>query len=140
MPTILNPYLSFRGNARQAMEFYKSVFGGDLTVSTFADFHASQDPAEADLVMHGMLTSPNGLVLMGADTPKSMEFTPGVNAFSVSLSGDDEGELRGFWDKISAGGQVTMPLDKAAWGDTFGMCVDQFGISWLVNIAGAPAT
>ena len=139
MATILNPYLSFRDDARQAMEFYHSVFGGELNTSTFADFHASDDAAEQDKVMHSMLSTGNGLVLMASDTPNRMEFTPGNN-FSVSLSGEDESELRGYWEKLSDGGNVTMPLDKAPWGDTFGMCVDKFGIAWLVNINGSQQT
>lgn len=138
MATILNPYLSFRDNAREAMEFYHSVFGGELTTSTFADFRASDDPAEQDKVMHSMLSTRDGLVLMASDTPNRMDFTPGNN-FSVSLSGEDESELRGYWEKLSDGGTVTMPLDKAPWGDTFGMCVDKFGIAWLVNINGRPS-
>ena len=136
MPTLLNPYLGFRDSAKEAMEFYQSVFGGELTLSTFGEFHASEDPAEQDKIMHGMLTSPSGLVLMGADTPISMEHTPG-DAFSVSLSGDDEAELTGYWDKLSEGATITAPLNKAPWGDTFGMCKDRFGINWLVNIAGS---
>lgn len=138
MTTRLNPYLSFRDNAREAMEFYKSVFGGELAISTFADFHASQDPAEQDLVMHSQLESPSGLTLMGSDTPAQMEYNPGNN-YSVSLSGEDDAELRGYWEKLSDGGAVSMPLEKAPWGDTFGMCTDKFGVAWLVNIAGAPA-
>ena len=134
--TTLNPYLSFRDTAREAMDFYHSVFGGDLTVSTFAEFGASDDPAEQDKVMHSMLVADNGLVLMASDTPNRMDYTPGTN-FSVSLSGDDERTLRGYWDRLSDGGQVTMPLAAAPWGDTFGMCVDRFGVSWLVNITGS---
>ena len=139
MPTTLNPYLGFRDNTREAMEFYHSVFGGELTISTFADFHASEDPAEQNKVMHSQLTSPGGLVLMASDTPNSMEYTPGT-AISVSLSGTDEAELSGYYEKLAASGKVTEPLAKAPWGDSFGMCVDGFGINWLVNIAGsAPA-
>jgi PhnB protein len=135
--TRLNPYLNFRDNAREAMDFYQSVFGGELTRSTFAEFHASEDPAEANKVMHSMLESEGGLVLMAADTPNSMEYRPG-NTMSVSLSGkeSDAGELHGYWEKLSEGGAVMMPLAKAPWGDEFGMCTDRFGIAWLVNIAG----
>jgi len=133
----LNPHLSFRDNASAAMEFYQQVFGGELAISTFAEFQASNDPAEQDKVMHSMLTTGRGLVLMASDTPSQMDCTPGTN-FSISLGGEqaDEGELRGYWDKLSAGGTVTMPLGPAPWGDTFGMCTDKFGVSWLVNIAG----
>jgi PhnB protein len=138
MPTKLNPYLSFRDNARDAMEFYRSVFGGELTTSTFAEFQASQDPAEQDKVMHAQLVTDAGLTLMASDTPNGMDYTPGNN-YSVSLSGDDESELRGYWDRLADGGTITMPLDKAPWGDSFGMCVDKFGVTWLVNIAGAAA-
>jgi PhnB protein len=134
--TTLNPYLNFRDTSRQAMEFYHSVFGGDLVISTFADYHASEDPSEQDKVMHARLETADGMVLMASDTPASMDYSAGTN-FSVSLSGDDEPELRGFWDKLSAAGDVTMPLSAAPWGDSFGMCIDQFGISWMVNISGA---
>lgn len=138
MTVRLNPYLGFRDNAREAMEFYHSVFGGELTFNTFAEFHASEDPAEQDKIMHGMLEAPNGLVLMGADTPNAMEYTTPAGV-SISLSGDDEGQLRGYWEKLSGPGTVTVPLEKAPWGDTFGMCIDTFGITWLVNITGSQA-
>jgi PhnB protein len=140
MTTRLNPYLNFRDRTREAMEFYHSVFGGELTMSTFAEMHASEDPAEQDKIMHSQLITDNGLTLMAADTPNSMDYTPGTNNFAVSLSGEDEGELRGYWDKLSDGGNVAMPLDKAPWGDFFGMCTDRFGIPWLVNIAGEQQT
>ena len=134
MTVRLNPYLSFRDNAREAMTFYQSVFGGELTVSTFADFDASADPTEQDKIMHAQLETPDGLVLMGADTPDGMEYRPQAGV-SVSLSGDDEPRLRGYWERLSEGGSVTVPFEKAPWGDTFGMCVDRFGISWMVNVA-----
>jgi PhnB protein len=133
---LLNPYLSFRDNAREAMEFYRSVFGGELTISTFGDLGASDDPAEKDKVMHGMLQAPNGIVLMGADTPNGMEYTPAAG-FSVSLSGDDAQALRGYWDALLDGGALGVPLEKAPWGDTFGMCTDRFGVDWMVNILGS---
>ncbi|SDP45014.1 PhnB protein [Nakamurella panacisegetis] len=132
----LNPYLSFRDTARSAMEFYHSVFGGELTMSTFAEMHASEDPAEADKIMHAMLVAPNGLTLMAADTPNSMDYAPG-GSFSVSLSGDSDADLRDYWAKLSEGATITAPLNQAPWGDTFGMCTDRFGINWLVNISAA---
>jgi PhnB protein len=138
MATTLNPYLSFRDNAREAIEFYHSVFGGELAVNTFEEFGASEDPAEANKVMHSQLSTEGGLVLMAADTPNAMEYTPG-STISISLSGEDDAELRGYWDQLSDGGTVVMPLEKAPWGDTFGMCLDKFGTSWMVNISGEQA-
>ena len=139
MTTRLNPYLGFRDTAKEAMEFYHSVFGGELTMSTFAELQASEDPAEKDKIMHSMLTTENGLTLMASDTPNSMDYTPGTN-YSISLSGDDDADLRGYWEKLSDGGTVTMPLEKAPWGDSFGMCVDKYGVSWLVNISSAESS
>lgn len=133
MPSRLNPYLSFKDNARQAMTFYQTVFGGKLELHTFKEFHAAQDPSEDDKIMHSMLSADNGIVFMASDTPTSMPYKPGTN-ISMSLSGDDEAELRGYFDKLSAGGKVMMPLTKAMWGDVFGMLTDQFGIVWMVNI------
>lgn len=137
MASRLNPYISFAGNARQAMEFYNGAFGGTLTLSTFGEFGA-QDSPDADKIMHGMLETDGGFTLMGADTPPGMERNPGTN-IAVSLSGDDADELRGYWETLSAGGTVSVPLEKQVWGDEFGACVDQFGIGWLVNI-GQPQT
>ncbi|MDB5166401.1 MAG: hypothetical protein JWM37_473 [Candidatus Saccharibacteria bacterium] len=133
MKTRLNPYIGFRDNAREALEFYKEVFGGKLTLNTFGDLGATHDPSDVDKIMHGMLETESGLVLMGSDTPADMNFAAGAN-ISISLSGDDEAELSGYYKKLSDGGTVTMPLTKASWGDTFGMVTDRFGIGWLVNI------
>jgi PhnB protein len=135
MPSRLNPYLSFLDNAREAMEFYQSVFGGKLDTTTFAEFNAPQDPSEADKIMHAMLETPGGMVLMASDTPNGMVHTPG-DSVTLSLSGDDETELRGYYDKLKEGGTETMPLAKAPWGDHFGMVRDRFGIGWMVNISG----
>jgi PhnB protein len=132
MASRLNPYLNFNGNARQALEFYHSVFGGDLTLSTFGDFGAQGTP-DADRIMHGQLQTPDGFTIMGADVTSEMPYQPPAG-LSVSLSGDDDA-LRGYWQKLSSSGTVTMPLEKQAWGDEFGMCADQFGVPWLVNIS-----
>ncbi|HEV2809315.1 MAG TPA: VOC family protein [Acidimicrobiales bacterium] len=137
MTSRLNPYISFDGNARAAMEFYEGVFGGTLTLHTFGDFGGDGGP-DADKIMHGMLETGSGLTLMGADTPPGMEHQPGNN-ISVSLSGDDPVELRGYWDKLSSGGTVSVPLETQMWGDEFGMCLDRFGIPWMVNIAASQA-
>ena len=133
----LNPYLNFPdGKAREAMELYASVLGGELSVMTFGDL-GTEGPL-ATQVMHAQLEAPGGLVLMGADAPPEMvQVTFGDNV-SVSLSGgpQDAEQLRGWFAGLSEGGQVKQPLEAAPWGDEFGMFVDRFGINWLVNIAG----
>ena len=134
---ILNPYLQFNGNARAAVEFYRDVFGGELDLMTFGDMGASEHEGtqiDSDGVMHSRLTTDQGFTLMASDLPPGMtEFHNG----SVSLSGDEADVLRGYWDKLSNGGTVDVPLDPQMWGDTFGQCTDRFGVVWLVNIAGA---
>ena len=137
MPSILNPYLNFRASAREAMDFYQSVFGGEVQRSTFAEYQMAQDPADNDLIMHSQLTTPGGFTLMAADVPAHMELQEGSN-ISISLSGDDEAELTGYWEKLVQGGTILEPLNKAPWGDSFGMAIDRFGVQWLVNIAGRP--
>jgi len=135
MSSKLNPYISFRNNAREAMTFYQSVFGGKLDISTFKDYQMAQDPSEENLVMHAQLSGDNGMTLMGADTPARMPYQPGNN-IAMSLSGENEAELSGYYKKLAEGGTVLEPLVKAPWGDTFGMLTDKFGITWMVNIAG----
>lgn len=135
MASRLNPYLNFPGTTKEAMEFYQNVFGGTLAVHTFAEY-GEQDPAFADKVMHAMLETDRGFTLMASDPPPGMEVQTG-NAITVSLSGDDADDLRGYWEKLSAGGTVQMPLEKQVWGDTFGMCTDKFGLPWMVNIIAA---
>jgi PhnB protein len=121
------------------MEFYQSVFGGTLDVSTFGDIPGmAQDPAENELVMHAQLTTADGFTLMGSDTPERTPYTAPAG-ISLSLSGDDEAKLEGFWNALADGGEVTMPLDTPPWGGKFGMLVDKFGISWMVAVNAAPA-
>ncbi len=138
MAVLLNPYLSFVGTAGSAMEFYRSVFGGELRTMRFGDMPEmpGNDPALHDQVMHSHLVGDHGIQLMGADLPPAMGDP--VNG-TVSLSGTDIALLRGWWDQLSDGGTVSMPLSQAPWGDYFGQFVDRFGISWMVNI-GVPAS
>lgn len=133
MPS-LNPYLSFRNRAREAMTFYQNVFGGRLDISTFGQFEGMvQDPSENDLVMHAQLTTPDGFVLMAADTPSAMDYEKPAG-ISVSVSGDDGAALQGYWDELADGGTVVMPLDTPPWGGKFGMLTDRFGIDWMISI------
>ena len=138
MASRLNPYLTFGGNAREAMEFYREVFGGELTFMTFAEGGMPHDPADAEKIMHGQLETPAGYTLMGADMVAGVPGGP-ASGVQVSLSGDTDAaqELSGYYEKISERGSVVEPLVEAPWGDRFGMVADPYGILWLVNIAGA---
>jgi PhnB protein len=129
----LNPYISFNGDARAAMEFYKTVFGGELALNTFADL-GPQEGVEGDKIMHARLETDAGYTIMASDVPPHMTYQPGKN-ITMSLSGDDSDLLRGYWEQLCDGGTVQVPLDKQVWGDEFGMVTDRFGIDWMVNIS-----
>jgi PhnB protein len=133
MSSRLNPYLNFNGNAREAMQFYANVFGGDLSMSTFSDMGA--DGPDANRIMHAQLQTNDGYTIMAADVPSTMAYQPMAGA-SVSISGGetDSKRLHGYWDKLTSGGSTTMPLAKQSWGDEFGMCTDKFGVPWMVDI------
>jgi PhnB protein len=133
MPS-LNPYLNFRNTSRQAMEFYQSVFGGMLDLSTFGEFEGMvQDPSEQDLIMHAHLVTDDGFVLMASDTPSGMEYREPAG-FAVSVSGDEEAPMQKFWDALSEGGTVTMPYGTPPWGGKYGMLTDKFGVDWMVAV------
>lgn len=133
MTAHLNPYLSFRDNAREAMTFYHRVFGGDLSLSTFGEMGQPDSP-EADKIMHARLETDTGFILMASDTPSEMQYDGG-SSISISVSGDDAESLRGYWDALSDGAKVVMPMQKQMWGDEFGMLTDKFGVGWMVDIS-----
>jgi PhnB protein len=134
---VLNPYLTFQNQAKEAMEFYHSVLGGELKMTTFGEGHMSEDEGGANLIMHAVIE--NGpLTFMASDGGSHHPVNVGDN-MSMSLSGDDEEALTNYFNKLSEGGKVDMPLEKAPWGDQFGMFTDKFGIHWMVNISGAQA-
>ncbi|MFC0506301.1 VOC family protein [Micromonospora costi] len=132
MASRLNPYVNFPGTAREAMEFYHRIFGGSLRMNTFGEF-GSQEPTIANQIMHAMLETDAGFTLMASDLPPGMPHDAG-NTVSISISGDDADDLRRYWEQLSEGGVVSMPLEKQMWGDEFGMCTDRFGIQWMVDI------
>lgn len=138
MGSRLNPYLSFQGNARDAMEFYRDVLGGELTLTTFGEGGIPHEPEDADKVMHAQLETPSGFTLMASDSAGGAPVAPPSGA-QISLSGDADAdaELSGYYDKLAAAGTVLEPLAAAPWGDKFGMVTDPFGILWMVNIAGS---
>jgi PhnB protein len=137
MPARLNPYLTFPGNARDAMEYYRGVLGGTLTMQTFAEGGMAQDPADADKIMHAQLETDSGFTLMGSDEASGQPASP-MSGVQVSLSGDagTDAELSGYYDRLAESGTVVEPLETAPWGDKFGMVTDPYGVLWMVNIAG----
>ena len=132
----LAPYLSFRDQARTAMQFYRSVFGGELTLSPFASFDVGQNPDEADLIMHAQLETPHGLTLMASDTPRHLPYRAPAGV-SLSLDGgdDDAARLEEWWGALADGGRITIPLETPPWGGRFGMLTDRFGVDWMVSIS-----
>jgi PhnB protein len=132
MGSRLNPYLSFNGNAREAMEFYQKALGGDLTLNTYGEYGDPSAP-EANNIMHGQLETSAGFTLMAADNPPGAPYNPGTS-FAVSLSGEDSEELRDYWKKLAEGATIDVPLEKQMWGDEFGQLTDRFGIAWMVNM------
>ncbi len=132
----MTPYLSFGGNAREAMEFYKSVFGGELGLLTFAEGMGEKDPEQGQRIMHSSLFVERGIHLMGSDASPDCDPTPNgtTSLSSDGTAGQDGGILHGWWDKLAAEATVTMPLEQAPWGDSFGQLTDRFGVAWMFNI------
>ena len=131
----LNPSLTFPGTAGEAMDYYADVLGGTVRVMTFKD--AGMDVPG---VMHAALETPAGFHIFASDQFEGMgpDLVQGTN-MQMSISGDDEPAMRGYWERLSAEGQVVMPLEKQMWGDVYGLVTDRFGISWHINIAGDAA-
>jgi len=140
MASRLNPYLTFQGNAREAMEFYWDVLGGTLTLTTFGEGGMAENPADADKIMHAQLETDSGYTLMGSDAPSGVPARP-ASGIQISLSGDADAdaELSGYYEKLAAAGTVVEPLVEAPWGDKFGMVTDPYDVLWMVNIAGSHA-
>jgi PhnB protein len=137
MASRLNPYLSFQGNAREAMEFYRDVLGGELTLTSFSEGGMAENPDDADKIMHGQLETESGYTIMGSDTPSGVPARP-ASGVQISLSGDAEAdaELSGYFERLAARGTVVEPLVTAPWGDKFGMVTDPYDVLWMVNITG----
>lgn len=126
-------HLNFRGDARAALEFYQSVFGGDII--TYKDAHNVQDPSEADQVMWGQVAAPNGFRVMAYDVPSQMPWDQGKNAFFASVRGDSDKEITALWEKLSHGATVAQPLAPSGWAPLYGMLTDRFGITWVLDVA-----
>ncbi len=132
---ITTTHLNFRGEARAALEFYRSVFGGDVTIFTYADAHNDQQPSEAEQVMLGQVIADNGLHVMAYDAPSTVPFERGQNSFFVSVRGDSPDEITRYWQQLSDGGIVIAALAPASWSPLYGMLQDRFGIVWVLDVA-----
>jgi PhnB protein len=137
MTIAVTPHLNFRGQAREALDFYRSVFGGELVVVSYADLGQGDDPATADHVVWGQVTSPHGFRVMAYDVYPHLPFEPGVGAFFVSVRGGDAEELQRYWDGLVEGAAVAVPLGPSEWAPLYGMLTDRFGVTWVLDIAAA---
>lgn len=145
MTVRLNPYLNFHGTAREALEFYRSVLGGTLTLMQYDSIPGmmgdAADPEESTRIMHGQLETEDGLTIMAADYPKSMAGIPdaATPGSSVCVSGDDAERITAIWEALSEGAEIREPFVQAPWGDTFGMLNDRFGVPWMLSLSPAQA-
>jgi PhnB protein len=135
MTVSVTNHLNFRGDARAALEFYQSVFGGDITIVTYKDAHSVQAPSEANQVMWGQVAAKNGFRVMAYDVPSRMPWDEGKNAFFVSVRGDSDKEITELWEKLSVGATVAQPLAPSGWAPLYGMLKDRFGITWVLDVA-----
>lgn len=136
MSAILSPYLNFNGNTAEAMKFYQSILGGELTIQTFGDAGQGSTEEIKNRTMHANLKNDH-LSFMASDGQPGVDVQFGNN-IHMSLVGSDEAQLTSYFNALAAGGTVNMPLAKQFWGDTFGMLTDKYGIHWMVNISAQP--
>lgn len=141
-------HLNFRGDARAALEFYGSVFGGHIAISTYADFGMPAEIPGTDRVVFGLVVAENGFRIMGYDIPGQTEGTLAGGgstrrednttvtdqALFVSISSDTLGGLQGYWDALAAEATIIEPLAASAWSPGFGMLTDKFGVTWSVTV------
>jgi PhnB protein len=130
----LTPYIGRDGDARDLLEFYHQVFGGDLSLSTYGEAPMDAPESHKNRILHGQLDAAEYIQIFASDAPPHMDMKSTDNTISLSLSGPDEGKLRQVYDQLSEGGKIVMPLEKQFWGDLFGMVDDKFNMHWMVNI------
>lgn len=151
MSITTTPHLNFHGDARAALEFYHSVFGGTITIATYGDFGMPAGVPGADKVVFGQVESAGGFRVMGYDIPGQSGGSAGVagsthrengttvtdQPFFVSVRGETLEEVQGYWAALSAGASIVEPLAASAWSPGFGMLTDSFGVTWILDVAAA---
>ena len=128
-------HLNFRGQARAALAFYQTVFGGTLTAVSYQDAHAAENPAEADQILWGQVASSEGFRVMAYDVPSSQPYDAGTNPVFVSVRGKSADDLSAYWVRLIEGSTVIVPLAKSAWSPLYGMVRDRFGVTFVVDLA-----
>lgn len=126
-------HLNFRGEARAALGFYQSVFGGEQMLISYADAHNVQNPSEADQIMWGQVAAENGFRIMAYDVPSATAYEAGEIPVFVSIRGEDAAEIAGYWEKLREGSTIIQPLEPAQWATLYGMLKDRFGVTWVVD-------
>lgn len=134
MTVTTTAHVNSRGHARELLEFYRSAFDGEVTIATYADIHAVEDPAQADQVAWGQVTAPNGFRVMAYDVQSSRDFDPGRNAFYIALRGTDTDEIQHMWDGLADGATIATPLAPAPFAPLYGMLTDRYGVTWIVDV------
>lgn len=130
-------HLNFQGQARAALAFYQSVFGGRLMQVTYAEFGRALDPVDAERIVWGQVVAPSGFRIMAFDVATGTPWRQGENAFFVSLRGSSEDEVRTLWQKLAQDASIVQALAPAQWSPLYGMLKDRFGVVWLVDLAAA---
>lgn len=132
------PHINFRGDARNALEFYNSIFGGEIALATYGDIQSAEDPSQTDQIAFGRVTAPNGFDVMAYDVQPSKGFDKGINPFYITLQSDDEVEVRTGWDALADGAKETLiPLGPAPFATLYGMLTDRFGVTWIIGLMAA---
>lgn len=131
-------HINLRGTARQALEAYHSVFGGDLALVTYKDAGHDLDPPQAEQIMWGQVVSANGFHVMAHDVPSAMHWSQGENAYYLSLRGETVDEIVAYWEKLLPGATIIQKLGPAMWSPLYGMLKDRFGVTWVMDVAVKP--
>ena len=127
-------HVNFRRQAREALAFYRSVFGGEIALVTHAQAYGTTDPDEADLVSWGQVVSDAGFAVMAHDVPAQRAWSAGEAPYFVSVRGEDTDEISGYWNRLSEGANIIQPLAQSGWARLYGMLEDRFGVTWVLDV------
>lgn len=133
------PHINLRGQARAALNFYQSVFGGEVALITYADAHAVRHPQDADHLMWGQVRAADGFQVMAYDVPADTAWQPGENAYFICAGCGTAQQATERWAGLADGATILQPLAPAQWAPLYGMLKDKFGVTWVINVSAAPA-